>query len=127
MMERLTNLDSKVLKLCALGLCMALVMAFTAQTAGASVGYSRAADSDGYVPITYSCFGSGAAGLYSWFWNGYQTYGEITIDQCLLNSLGAGPQDFARVIAHEMGHSKGLLHNSYASSMMRPILTIIGY
>jgi hypothetical protein len=104
---------------------MALVMALTAQSAGASVGSVRA-DSDGYVPVSYSCFGGGAVGLYSWFSNGDQTYGKITINQCLLESLGAGPQDFARVLAHEMGHSKGLLHNSYASSVMQPILSITG-
>lgn len=126
MMERLFVLDSRVLKLCVAGLCMALVMAFTAQTAGASAGYSRA-DSDGYVPVIYSCFGGGSAGSYSWFSNGYQTYGKITINHCLLNSLGAGPRDFARVLAHEMGHSKGLLHNSYGSSVMKPVLFITGY
>ena len=105
---------------------MALVMAFTAQTAGASAGYSRA-DSDGSVPVIYSGFGGGSVGSYSWFSNGYQTYGKITINHCLLNSLGAGPRDFARVLAHEMGHSKGLLHNSYGSSVMKPVLFITGY
>lgn len=120
MMERWTKLDIRAVKLCVAGLCMALVMALAAEEAGAS------ADSDGYVPVAYSCFGGGSVGMYNWLSVGGQTYGRVTVNQCLLESLGAGPQDYARVIAHEMGHSKGLLHSSYVSSIMNPVMFILG-
>lgn len=126
MIERWMRLDARAaVKLCVAGLCVALVLALTATKADASVGPVRA-DSDGYVPVSYTCFGGGAAGTYNWFFDGSQTYGKVTINKCLLDSLGAGPQDFARVLAHEMGHSRGLLHNSYASSAMQPVLFITG-
>lgn len=129
MLERWSRLESRAMRLCAAGFCVALLvastLALTAQEASASYGTARA-DSDGYVPVTYSCFGGGAVGLYSWFFDGSQTYGKVTVNQCLLDSLGAGPQDFARVVAHEMGHARGLLHNSYASSVMSPVLYITG-
>lgn len=119
-MERWIRRDFRAVKLCVAGLCMALVMALSAEEAGAS------ADSDGYVPVTYSCFGGGSVGTYSWLSVGGQTYGRVTVNQCLLEGLGAGPRDYARVIAHEMGHSKGLLHSSYVSSIMSPVMSIFG-
>ena len=125
MIERWTRLDIRAVKLCVAGLCMALVMVLAAEEADASVG-PVSVDSDGYVPVTYSCFGGSAVGTYNWFSVGGQTYGRVTVNQCLLESLGAGPQDYARVIAHEMGHSKGLLHSSYASSIMNPVMFILG-
>lgn len=90
MVERWSRPDTRVVRLCAAVLCVALVAAVTAQGAGASAGPVRA-DSDGYVPVTYSCFTGGSVGLYSWFFDGSQTYGKVTVNQCLLNSLGAGP------------------------------------
>lgn len=125
MIERWSRLEIRTVRICVAALCMTLITALAAGEADANVS-SVSADSDGYVPITYSCLGSGAAGIYSWLSIGGQTYGKVTVDQCLLESFGAGPQDFARVIAHEMGHSKGLLHSSYASSIMSPVMLILG-
>lgn len=125
MIERWRRPDARAVKLCVVGLCVALVMALTADKAGASAGSVRA-DSDGYVPVTYSCFGGGSVGLYNWVFDGSQTYGKVTINQCLLESLGAGPMDFARVIGHEMGHARGLLHSPDPSSHMHPSLFITG-
>lgn len=129
MIDRRPRLETRAVRLGLAGLCVALVLALMSSVAAgearASVGSTRA-DSDGYVPVAYSCFAGGTAGSYSWFFDGSQTYGKIVVNQCLLENLGAGPQDYARVIAHEMGHSRGLLHSSYASNVMNPVIYITG-
>lgn len=84
------------------------------------------ADSDGYVPITYGCFAGNEAGFYSWYFNGYATYGAITINECALQRLGAGINDFLRVLAHEEGHAAGLPHSSDPNSIMYPYQIITG-
>lgn len=130
MIERRPRLGTRAVRLGVAGLCVALVLALMSSVAAgearASAGYMKA-DSDGYVPVTYSCFAGGAVGSYSWFFDGSQTYGKVVINQCLMERLGAGPQDYARVIAHEMGHSRGLLHSSYASNVMNPVIQITGW
>lgn len=84
------------------------------------------ADSDGYVPVTYGCFTSNEAGLYNWYFDGYTTYGAITINQCALERLGAGIHDFAMVLAHEEGHAAGLPHSLDPTSIMYPYFLITG-
>lgn len=127
MVERSTRLAASAgaIRLCAASLCAVLALAFTAAEAGASSGAVRA-DSDGYVPVSYSCFGGGAAGLYSWFFDGRETYGSITINECLLDRIGAGPQGYERMLEHEMGHSRGFGHSSSPASPMYPTMSITG-
>ena len=84
------------------------------------------ADSDGYVPVTYGCFAGNEAGLYNWYFDGYTVYGAITINQCALERLGAGIQDFARVLAHEEGHAAGLPHSLDPTSIMYPYFLVTG-
>ncbi|MGH3089872.1 MAG: matrixin family metalloprotease [Rubrobacteraceae bacterium] len=84
------------------------------------------ADSDGYVPVYYSCWPGNEVGIYSWYYDGYSTQGTITINQCLLDSMGAGPQDYQNVIAHEMGHAQGYGHSHDPYSTMYPTVTITG-
>ncbi len=86
---------------------------------------SFAADSDGYVPTYYSCFAGGGVGYYSWYNDGYTTYGEVTVDSCLMDSLGAGPADYDRVLAHEQGHAAGLGHSSDPNDIMYPYHTFV--
>ena len=64
--------------------------------------------------------------LYSWVNDGYATYGEISIDDCALDAMGAGPEDRERVLAHERGHANGLLHSDNPSDLMYPIVPITG-
>ncbi len=81
---------------------------------------SFAADSDGDVPVYNVCFAGSEVGYYSWYNDGYTTYGEISIDTCLLDSYGAGPADYDRVLAHEQGHAAGFGHSSDPNSIMYP-------
>ncbi len=102
-------------KLLAVGLVTPVILALTPYGAGAQE--SIAADSDGYVPTSYVC-GSGYVGYYSWYNDGYTTYGEIIIDPCLINSFGGGPADYDRILAHEQGHARGLPHSLDPNDVM---------
>ena len=120
--SKLSGRIGRVTKLALASLFVVASMAFVAP------GEAHAmADSDGYVPVTYGCFAGSEAGLYSWYFDGYTTYGTITINKCLLDRLGAGIQDFARVLAHEEGHAAGLPHSLDPTSIMYPYLLITGH
>ena len=111
----------RAVKLALASLLLASSLAFVAPRDAKAM-----ADSDGYVPVTYGCFAGSEAGLYSWYFDGYTTYGTITINKCLLDRLGAGIQDFARVLAHEEGHAAGLPHSLDPTSIMYPYLLLTG-
>ena len=102
---------------------LAVVAVALAVPGRADAQESFVADSDGYVPTYYSCFAGGGVGYYSWYNDGYTTYGEITVDSCLMDSLGAGPADYDRVLAHEQGHAAGFGHSSDPNSIMYPYHT----
>ena len=112
----------RVVKLALVALLVASSLAFATPRDARAM-----ADSDGYVPVTYGCYAGGEAGLYSWYFDGYTTYGAITINQCALQRLGAGIQDFARVLAHEEGHAAGLPHSLDPTSIMYPYLLLTGH
>lgn len=102
-----------------------ILMMVVASEAQASYGTVRA-DSDGYVPVSYSCMVGNSVGIYNWVFDGSTTRGSITINQCALDRLGAGPQDLQQVLAHERGHARGLNHSSDPSSVMYPVIRITG-
>lgn len=109
----------------AAGVFVASVAAATlANDADAQVNIQ--ADSDGYVPVIYSCWAGPEVGLYSWYFDGYTTTGAITINSCLLDSMGAGPADYQAVIDHEMGHALGYGHSHDPYSAMYPTVAITG-
>lgn len=110
------------------GLLLAMVVAM-AMSENASASYGTAmADTDGYVPVYSVCYsGTGFLAYYSWYYDGYDTvYGTVYVDDCLLADYGAGPYDRQRIIAHEMGHARGLPHSSNPNSIMYPYYTITG-
>jgi hypothetical protein len=110
------------------GLLTAMVIALAmAEDASASFGEVMT-DSDGYVPVYSVCYsGTGYLAYYVWYYDDYGTvYGTVYVDDCLLADYGAGPYDRQMIIAHEMGHARGLPHSSDPNSYMYPYYTITG-
>jgi hypothetical protein len=103
------------------GLLTAMVIALAmAEDASASFGEVMT-DSDGYVPVYSVCYsGTGYLAYYG------TVYGTVYVDDCLLADYGAGPYDRQMIIAHEMGHARGLPHSSDPNSYMYPYYTITG-
>lgn len=116
----------RIAMLASASVLLAMVLATaTAREADASYG-GGIADSDGYVPVYSTCYAGNQLGYYSWYFDGYATYGTIYINDCVLQALGAGPYDRQLVIEHEMGHSRGLLHSTNPYDVMYPISEITG-
>ncbi len=115
----------KIVGLSATILLAAIMLFVTPEDAYASDTGSWA-DSDGYVPIYSVCYATNEVGYYNYSWDAYGVYGEILINDCALDRLGAGPMDRQRVIAHELGHSRGLPHSSDPYDVMYPIFTPTG-
>ena len=84
---------------------------------------------DQYAGVQYATGGTYSSehlALYSWSSDGFATYGTISIDDCALDAMGAGPGDRERVLAHERGHANGLLHSDDPNDLMYPIIPITG-
>lgn len=113
-------------RLLLLGLVLAVgVTVVAAGEADASYTYGYA-DSDGYVPIYSVCWDGYDVGLYDWYFDGYAVYGTVYINDCALARLGAGPYDREQVVAHELGHSRGLPHSYDPYSYMYYSLNVTG-
>ena len=82
-----------------------------------------------YAGVQYATGGqysSEQLASYNWYNDGYATYGTISIDDCALDAMGAGPGDRERVLAHERGHADGLRHSDNPDDLMYPVVTITG-
>lgn len=121
----------RALKVSVAALFAATAMAMAADRADAQAVDPSIADSDGQVPIYEVCFpkdpllgdiGGGYIPLY----NDPVVEGVIILNTCALERLGAGPQDIDYVIAHELGHSRGLLHSDDPANLMYPAYPITG-
>ncbi len=84
------------------------------------------ADSDGYVPIYTVCSPADIGGLYVPYYDGYTIQGSILVNVCAQNLSGAGPRDLQRVVEHELGHSRGLLHSTDPTDIMYPLIALTG-
>ncbi len=113
-------------------LAVAAMMVMTDRADAAQVGYLDAssdigfADSDGYVPILNTCLPNDVGAEYVPYYDGYAIYGSIIVNVCALERFGAGPRDYQRLIAHEMGHYRGLLHSPNPNDLMYAAVLITG-
>ena len=80
------------------------------------------------TPIYSTCYGlDGNVGSYNWEVDENGNYTDaIYIDECALEDMGAGPNDYARLLEHERGHAAGLDHSGEAYDTMYPVLWIQG-
>jgi len=85
------------------------------------------ADSDGYVPLYRDCLPNDLGALYlPYTYDGVTVEGGIVVNECAIERLGVGPTDLERLIAHEGGHSRGLLHSDDPYDIMYPYLSVTG-
>jgi hypothetical protein len=84
------------------------------------------ADSDGYVPLYHDCLDNDLGALYVPYYDGTSIIGSIVINDCAIERFGVGPTDLQRLIEHEMGHARGLLHSDDPNDIMYPYLPITG-
>ena len=85
------------------------------------------ADSDGNVPIYETCFPGDLGAFYSpYTYDGVTVEGSIIVNTCAIESLGVGPNDLQRLLEHEMGHARGLLHSDDPNDIMYPTMPVTG-
>lgn len=110
-----------------LTLAMASLLAAAMITLVAADKADAQIDSDGYVPVYSTCYAGYELGYYSWYSDGYTTSGEIYVNDCALQALGAGPADRQRVVDHEWGHAMGYGHSADPNHFMYAIESITGF
>jgi hypothetical protein len=122
----------RALKASAAALFAAAAVAVTPDVAEAQTFDPTIVDTDGNVPVYEVCIpedpflgdiGGGYVPTYDGLGN---VFGYIEVNVCALERAGAGPNDLAYVIEHEMGHARGLLHTNDPRDLMYPAYRITG-
>jgi hypothetical protein len=83
-------------------------------------------DSDGYVPLYRDCLPNDLGAVYVPYYDGTSIIGSIVINECAIERFGVGPTDLQKLIEHEMGHARGLLHTDDPNDIMYPYLPVTG-
>jgi len=124
-MQRISAADAvpvdavlRTAKLWSVGLLLAVAVAVAMPEKAEASSEGWWVDSDGYVPVYSACYPGVELGYYDAYYDGYAVYGTIYINDCALQRLGAGPYDREQIIAHEMGHARGLPHSPDPNSYM---------
>jgi hypothetical protein len=85
-------------------------------------------DSAEATPIYSVCYPGDEVGYYEWNDDGQGNFTDsIGINDCALDSMGAGPEDRARVQEHELEHAQGYGHSDDPYDVMYPQMLITGY
>jgi hypothetical protein len=80
------------------------------------------------TPVYSTCYPGNELGAYNWAYDEYGNFSDfIEINECALDSMGAGPEDRARVLEHELGHAQGHDHSADYYDVMFPQMLITGY
>jgi hypothetical protein len=108
----------RTVKLWLLALLVAAAVAITLSEKAEASYVNWWVDSDGHVPVYSACYPGVELGYYSAVRKGNIVYGTIYINDCALQRLGAGPYDRQQIVAHEMGHARGLAHSPDPNSYM---------
>lgn len=80
------------------------------------------------TPIYSVCYPGDEVGYYEWYDDGQGNFTDsIGINDCALDSMGAGSEDRARVLEHELEHAQGYGHSDDPYDVMYPHILITGY
>jgi hypothetical protein len=80
------------------------------------------------TPVYNTCYPGDELGAYNWAYDKYGNFTDfIEINECALDSMGAGPQDYQNVLDHELGHAAGNGHSDDSAELMYPQMLITGY
>ena len=79
------------------------------------------------TPVYSACYPGDEVGFYNWSYDEYGNFSDyIEMNECALDSLGAGPIDRQRVLDHELGHAAGYGHSDHADDLMAPYMVMWG-
>ncbi len=80
------------------------------------------------APVYSVCYPGDEVGAYNWAYDEYGNFTDfIEMNECALDSMGAGPEDRARVLEHELEHAQGYGHSDEPYDVMYPVMLMTGY
>jgi hypothetical protein len=80
------------------------------------------------TPVYSTCYPGDELGAYNWAYDEYGNFTDfIEMNECALDRMGAGPEDRARVLEHELEHAQGYDHSDDPYDTMYPQMLVTGY